>query len=180
MEKAPQAHARLEQADNAVEQAKRILKHAETSGEPSKVKEAEKHLQDCLNEQSEANENLRVLRGDYLDTELAKMVSNGIDRSLLATPDQLINAFGRFSGMDSSWFQRLDNTPGLKNARKIRGQSKHGQSLPPMFCPFEVCQWVADQTRKKGRKTTAETAWRLLESHFKSVYEKHQHLDPRD
>lgn len=101
-----------------------------------------------------------------------------IDFGMLATPEQLINAFGNFTGMRKDWFGNLTDTPRLLAARKVAGTGgKHHTS--PLFCPFEVMQWLIDEKRKKGRKVSAEKAWQLLQGNFEKVYNTRSAGDPR-
>lgn len=101
--------------------------------------------------------------------------------STLATREQLIEAFGRFTGMDASWFNNIKDTPALQSARKITGQGGRGHIAEPWFCPFEVMQWVASPKRRKNasRKLSIEKAWELLEKNFPKVYSLHSGADPR-
>lgn len=101
------------------------------------------------------------------------------DFSVLATRDQLIDAFGRFTGMDASWFNNLKDTPALQTARKIAGQGGRGHIAEPWFCPFEVMQWLASSKRRKGRTLSPGKAWELLEKHFPKVYNARSIADPR-
>ena len=101
------------------------------------------------------------------------------DFSILATREQLIEAFGRFTGMDASWFKNITDTPVLLAARKVTGQGGRGHIAEPWFCPFEVTQWIADSKRRKGRKVSTEKAWELLQKNFPKVYIVHQIADPR-
>jgi hypothetical protein len=98
--------------------------------------------------------------------------SDGVDFCLLATRRQLIDAFGTFTGMEASWFDNITDTPALLAARKIAGQGGR-HSAEPLFCPFEVMQWLIDAKRRKGRPISNETAWRMLKAHFSKVYDLH-------
>lgn len=110
-----------------------------------------------------------VLESDFVAVEL--------DLSLLATRQLLIDAFGKFTEMNMTWFKNLTDVPKLKAARKHRGQGGRNRS-EPLFCPYEVMQWLADPRRKKGRKLSDATAWRLLKSHFPTVYALNSIGDP--
>lgn len=101
------------------------------------------------------------------------------DFSMLATREQLIKAFGRFTGMDASWFKNLRDTPALLAARKVTGQGGRGHITEPWFCPFEVMQWLVDRKRRKGSLLGAEKAWGLLEKNFLKVHTAHSVGDPR-
>lgn len=112
---------------------------------------------------------------------LADSASNApaCDFSMLATRGQLIEAFGRFTGMDASWFKSIKDTPALQTARKVVGQGGRGHIAEPWFCPFEVMQWLADSKRRKGRKLSVEKAWELLERNFPKVHSARSVADPR-
>ena len=102
-----------------------------------------------------------------------------IDFKQLATRDQLIDAFGRFVGMDARWFDKVGDTPALARARKVQGQGGKGQIAEPFFCPFEVMLWLIDPKRRKGRKLGEAKGWELLEKNFPNVYNAHSTADPR-
>ena len=102
------------------------------------------------------------------------------DFAMLASREQLIEAFGRFTGMDVTWFKNLKDIPALLAARKVAGQGGRGHIAEPLFCPFEVMQWLANSKRRKGRKLGAEKAWELLEKNFPRVYNARSVGDPRD
>lgn len=101
------------------------------------------------------------------------------DVSTLATRDQLIEAFGRYTGMRAEWFRNLKDAPKLLAARKVAGQGGRGHIKEPLFCPFEVMQWLADSRRRKGRKLSEEKAWELLEKNFPKAYSMRSVADPR-
>lgn len=101
------------------------------------------------------------------------------DFKLLATREQLIEAYGRFTGMDASWFSNLKDVPALLAARKVAGQGGRGRIAEPLFCPFEVMGWLADSKRRKGRPLRVEKAWELFEKNFPTVYNIHSVADPR-
>jgi hypothetical protein len=103
-----------------------------------------------------------------------------LDLSLLATRQQLIAAFGAFTGMDQGWFKNLTDTPGLLSARKIKGSGGRGHLQEPLFCPFDVMRWLVSDTRKKGRKLGEDKAWELLEKHFPKAYGAHSAADSRE
>lgn len=93
-----------------------------------------------------------------------------IDYARLATPQQLIDAFGRFTGMDASWFESLSGTPKLLGARRQPGKSGRNH-LPPLFCPYAVMTWLIDPKRKKGRPIEPKTGWRRLKEKFPKAFE---------
>ncbi len=101
------------------------------------------------------------------------------DLSFLATRQQLIEAFGIFTGMDATWFNNLKDTPALRRARKVVGQGGRGHIEQPLFCPLTVMLWLADSKRRKGLRLGADKAWELLEKNFPKVYNANSVGDPR-
>jgi hypothetical protein len=99
------------------------------------------------------------------------------DFDMWATRQQLIDAFGKFTGMDATWFDNLTTSPSLRAARKCIGQGGR-HNAEPLFCPYEVMQWLADPKRKKGRKLGGEKAWQLLKAHFPKAYALNSIGDP--
>ena len=102
------------------------------------------------------------------------------DFAMLATREQLIAAFGTFTGMNADWFRNLKDTPALLAARRITGQGGRGHLAEPYFCPFAVMQWLVDGKRKKGRPLSERKGWELLERHFPMVYASRSIGDPRE
>lgn len=101
-----------------------------------------------------------------------------IDFTMVATRTELIGAFGKFTEMNMTWFDNLTDTPKLKAARKFTGLGGRN-SAEPLFCPYEVMQWLADPKRKKKGKTlSVTTAWRLLKNNFPKVYNQYSIGDP--
>ena len=101
-----------------------------------------------------------------------------IDRSLLATPEQLISAFGSFTGMHADWFNKTKDKPKLHAAIKIAGTSGT-RSTPPLLCPLEVMQWLTDPKRRTGRMgMSQEKGWERLKAHFPNVYDRHSSASP--
>lgn len=101
------------------------------------------------------------------------------DYSMLAGPDELIAAFGRFTGMDKAWFSSVQDKPGLERARRFKGM-KGRSGHKALFCPLAVMQWLTDEKRKVGRPISEEKGWSLLESYFPIVYAAHSAADPRE
>lgn len=124
-----------------------------------------------------------ILYGDLpMDADIypsmpAPVETDEIDFTMLATRNELIDAFGRHTGMNMTWFDNLTDTPKLNDARKVTGQGGH-HSVEPLFCPYEVMQWLADPKRKKGKPLLVETAWRLLKGNFERVYNQYSIGDP--
>ena len=106
-----------------------------------------------------------------------------IDFKMLATPDQLIRAFGNFTGMSEAWFDKWADYPVLKNAIKRKGDSGRGRTTRPLFCPFLVMQGLMKKPRKGSKRQaflTDEKPWELLRSHFPNLYDTHRGLSPLD
>lgn len=101
-----------------------------------------------------------------------------VDFSLLATPDELITAFGAFTGMDASWFRKITDKPRLHEARRFAGTRGKG-GTKPLFCPLAVMLWLIGP-RKVGRTMSASKGWEMLEKHFPRVYSKYSVGDPRE
>lgn len=107
----------------------------------------------------------------------APVMADEIAFDMVATRQELIDAFGKFTGMSLAWFDNLNDSPKLKAARKYAGQGGR-HSAEPLFCPYEVMQWLADPKRKKGKPLNNTTAWRLLKGSFGKVYNLHSIGDP--
>ena len=114
---------------------------------------------------------------EQADANLPPLVQSDIDFTMVATRKELIDAFGTFTGMDMTWFDNLKDTPKLMAARKFTGQGGRN-SAEPLFCPYEVMQWLADPKRRKGKSLTNETAWRLFKRNFGKVYNRYSVGDP--
>lgn len=101
-----------------------------------------------------------------------------LDYSLLATREELIAAFGTFTKMDMTWFEKLERTHPLYAARKVAGQGGRGHIIEPRFCPYEVMQWLISPKRRKGNPLREATGWRMLKAHFPRVHAAHSEYDP--
>ncbi len=108
-----------------------------------------------------------------------KAEPDDVDYAVLATREQLIAAFGAFTGMSKEWFKNLDDTPALKAARKVTGRGQRGKTVEPLFCPFEVMLWLVSPKRKKGRSLGEAKGWDLLERNFPKAYAPRASADPR-
>lgn len=98
---------------------------------------------------------------------------------MLATPKELIAAFKSFTEMDESWFKRIDDTPGLKAARRYAGTGGRSYEVP-LFDPYKVMLWLVNPKRKKGTPISEKTAWRMLKAHFPKSHEAHAIGDPNE
>jgi hypothetical protein len=96
---------------------------------------------------------------------------------LLATPQELIAAFGAFTGMDESWFNALKDKPQLKAARKMLGVGGNS-SRAPLFEVYPVMKWLIDPKRRTGKPITEDAAWRRLKLKFPKIYEHYEEYAP--
>lgn len=111
----------------------------------------------------------------------AEPQAEAIDLSMLADPGQLIDAFGRYTNMDASWFDKWKDHPALNNAIKRKGTSGRGRTTEPLFCPFLVMQGLMKKPRRGSNRKeflTDSKPWELLKRHFPNVYAIHQGLSP--
>lgn len=97
----------------------------------------------------------------------------------LATRDELIAAFGAFTGMNGAWFENLLDKPALREARKVIGVGGRNPK-PALFCPFAVMTWLINPKRRTGKPLSEATGWRLLKHHFNDAYVRHEGLSPLD
>lgn len=109
----------------------------------------------------------------------APVVDTEPDLAMLVTRQQLIDAYGSFTGLNATWFSNIKDTPALLAARKVTGQGGRGHIEEPLFCPFEVLQWLTDPARRKGRPLGCEKGWQLFERHFPRAYAAFSVGDPR-
>lgn len=112
---------------------------------------------------------------------VAHAVTGEIDFAMVATRKELIDAFGARTGMNDTWFKRLADRPGLRDARRHPGQGGRNK-FDPLFCPYSVMQWLTTKPRRgdSRRQLPVETGWRLLQSHFMKVYNSYSSGDPRE
>lgn len=95
------------------------------------------------------------------------------DWAMLATPEQLITAFGTFTGMNKEWFSNLSDKPALMNARFRPGQGGR-KRIAPLFYVYPVLEWLIDERRKVGTPMKKATGWRMLKLHFQEVHEAYE------
>lgn len=101
-----------------------------------------------------------------------------LDYSLLATPAELLDAFGKW-GMDAAWFDDLNSRQWLLDARRRKGQGQRGHVIEPLFCPFAVMNGLIGKVRK-AKRLQPDTAWRTLEHKFPKVHATFESHDPRE
>lgn len=94
----------------------------------------------------------------------------------LATPDDLIAAFGPATGMNGNWFRNLKDRPGLKVAREVQGaRGRNGHQ--PLFDTMKVLAYLTGQ-RRGVTPLSQRRAWDLLKQHFPRVYAANEIGDP--
>lgn len=104
-----------------------------------------------------------------------------IDIKLLATPEELLKAFGVW-GLKKTWFNCLGNHGWLLEARRRVGVGGNS-SKPPLFCPLWVMLGLATQTKpRKGfsPRVSIGKGWERLKINFPLVYQANLHLAPDD
>lgn len=128
--------------------------------------------------------NAWLTRNGYLQewkpvASVAPPVEAGPDYTILATRQELIDAYRAFTGMDMGWFKNVTDSPKLQKARKVLGVGIKGRSIEPLFCPYLVMDWLIDKKRRKGRPITSDKAWEILEKRFPKVYNIYSAGDSR-
>lgn len=96
---------------------------------------------------------------------------------LLATPTELIDAFGVFTGMGKTWFSKPKDRPQLLAARHTAGKGGR-KGREPLYYVFSVMQYLIDPKRRGGKTMQEATGWRILKNKFREVYDEHQDLAP--
>jgi hypothetical protein len=103
-----------------------------------------------------------------------------LDTRVLATPAELIRAFGMW-GLNKDWFDSPSNQSWLLAARKRIGVGGN-QSKPPLYCPYEVMCGLATKTRPRNgaKRMSQKKGWRVLRNNFPEAYHKFQALEIAD
>jgi hypothetical protein len=138
---------------------------------------SEKTLSEWINIADEAGYKYHSWIKIYSDQRVSKHESFiEIDHKQLAYKHHLIKAFGPFTGMNETWFKKLEGP--LLRSKKVNGRGGRGCTIEPMFCPYEIVKWLTGTgfRKKNSRKISANKAWQLLKSNWPEVYEMH-HLD---
>lgn len=102
-----------------------------------------------------------------------------LDYSLLATPAELVDAFGKWGALKIEWFDDLNSRKWLADARRQKGQGTQGQVRKPLFCPYAVMTGLVEKVRKENR-IRPDTAWRTLEHKFPRVHAAFADYDTRE
>lgn len=131
-----------------------------------------------------AEGNAWLKRNGYLQewkpaASVAPPSAAGPDYTILATRQDLIDAYGAFTGMDMGWFENVKDSPKLQKARKVLGKGIKGRSIEPLFCPYEVMVWLIGKKRKKSRPISSDKAWEILYKRFPKVYNIYSSCDTR-
>jgi len=131
-----------------------------------------------------AEGNAWLKRNGYLQewkpvATVAPPVEAGPDYSILATRQDLIDAYRAFTGKDMAWYKNVTHSPKLQKARKVVGKGKKGGSIEPLFCPYLVMDWLIDKKRRPGRPISSDKAWEILENRFPKVYNIYSAGDTR-
>ena len=173
---APSVPGRAPQAlDYWNERAALLLQRSEVAGEVklqeelpraanvSELTERRLRMSSLCQELADIEKKIRTLP---FPEQMAKLE---LDETLLATPDQLIAAFGS-AGMQSGWFNSLKDRPWLLAACKRRGK----RGVKPLFCPFEVMQGMVHKSKQS--RLNSHRGRHLLEQHFPAAYARHEEL----
>jgi hypothetical protein len=113
--------------------------------------------------------------------EVDPPVQQKVDTKLLATPEELLRAFGAW-GLKKAWFDCLGNHGWLFEARKRVGRGGNSPRKP-LFCPLMVMSGLTTQTKpRKGyrQRISVEKGWKLLKACFPLVYEANAAQAPLD
>ena len=97
---------------------------------------------------------------------------------VLASRSELIEAFGCY-GVELKIFKALKDRPGLLAACRVKGKGQKGSRAEPMFCPFEVINWLVKTGIKEKPRLENFMGWHILETKFPSVYAEKSIGDPR-
>jgi len=102
-----------------------------------------------------------------------------LDTTVLATPTELLNAFG-VRGLKKDWFNAPRKHSWLLAARKRKGVGGN-RAKPALYCPYEVMVGLTTKTKPRGeaRRMRDERGWKILEHHFPNTYSKFEALDIR-
>ncbi len=97
---------------------------------------------------------------------------------VLASRTELIEAFSVY-GVELKIFRALKDRPGLLAAYRVKGKGQKGSHAEPMFCPFEVINWLVKTGVKEKPRLKNFMGWHILETKFPSVYAEKSMCDPR-
>lgn len=104
--------------------------------------------------------------------------NEGIRYEVLASRTELIEVFSCY-GVELKIFKALKDRPGLKAACRVKGKGQKGSRAEPMFCPFEVINWLVKTGVKEKPRLENYMGWHILETKFPSVYAEKSIGDPR-
>ena len=136
-----------------------------------KIQELKDTLKRLNNDRTSHNLESNDLVNEFENYEIENM------GSLKENVKQLIDAFGQWTGLRKGWFHNLTDRPALQKARKVKGVGGKNWT-EPMFCPYEVMDWLCNGPRRSGRKLREEKGWEILERVFPKVYEARSDMRP--
>ncbi len=122
--------------------------------------------------------NLYLYKWEPVESYVQRELPILIDVSLLATREELLEAFGQF-GLKRAWFNDLQSRKWLLDARKVKGHGQRGSKTAALFCPYQVIQGLIHSVRGMKR-ISPDTAWRIFGHKFPKAYEKFLINDPRE
>lgn len=117
---------------------------------------------------------------DDIEPDTANQTKPKPDLTVLATPAQLLSAFGQW-GLKNGWFNEPTKHPWLLAARKQPGRGGN-KPIAPLYCPYEVMIGLTTQIRPRygGVRPSREKGFQLLKRFFPAVYEKFDIMAPDD
>ena len=106
------------------------------------------------------------------------IIPEHLDTSVLATPAQLLGAFGQW-GLKKGWFNEPSKHTWLLAARKQRGKGSN-KPIPPLYCPYEVMIGLNTKIRPRngGVRPSLEKGFEHLGRFFPAVYTKFEYMAP--
>lgn len=117
---------------------------------------------------------------DDIEPDTANQTKPKLDLTVLATPAQLLSAFGQW-GLKTGWFNEPTKHPWLLAARKQPGRGGN-TSAAPLYCPYEVMIGLTTKIRLRhgGVRPSREKGFQLLKRFFPAVYAKFEIMAPDD
>ena len=103
-----------------------------------------------------------------------------VDTKVLATPAELLKAFGIW-GLKKDWFNSPSKQSWLLAARKQMGVGGN-RPKPPLYCPYEVMFGIATKTRPRNgaKRMSQQKGWQVLRNHFPDAHYKFQAFEIAD
>jgi hypothetical protein len=106
---------------------------------------------------------------------VAHAPSEPLDEAVLATPEELVKAFG-VGRLKEDWFNSPRKHGWLLAARKRVGVGGN-QAKPALYCPYEVMVGLATKTRPRDKapRMREEKGWQILRRCFPEAHAKFAH-----